>query len=801
MAITMFIAVINIAWAAPDQYVNDAQGRQYLVPSEGQYQGQRMMELTTPSSNGTFGFTSAGSSSYHLNVSGGTDANCQNIQIWTDRHNFEIISAGGGWFRIKFATRYIDTDVTGGVKQGSNLWLYIYSTGDSEKDQTFKFKKNSDGTYTICSRHNENLVFDVENGTMANGTNVRLWTSNESAAQKWILTPTSGTYMLPDITPQTTVPDKYFVRYLIANGFASIYNHSSHTVTGKATLSANYDSNTGKAKAGANEHVVIVNPEQITELMGLGEYGDKTDERHTGVAKLTGIEYFTNLEKLDLCRADYGIKMKTHSTFKNGDFNLQYNTKLKYLDLDFANLTSFDNTGIASLENLEHLILNNNAFSSLDIRPFKKLQRLEMSHNYELMRIDADRNENMWEFAVFDNMYGYDPEYQLQTLIDKFPNLVFLHAFSTYTSDLDLSKHTKLQSVWLHKSKWAGIQKAKGNFLHHLDLSGCTELRDIHVHNMNIPALNIPSEHLGQPFSDEYKNLVVCREVVEGKTTVASHGDVMTPNVDVSNNYRTVKADCASWTKDGKIYYMYYLRTSLNEKGASMTQSQYENEKKTLLDNKVGSYKIFSYDKYDDRNSYKQTGYTSIKDGAGADETLGNDLFKGPNVTAAKTASVETNYNDLTAYGMLMHNDNGSTPLCMVHQGSDGTVSIANADKLPQEFVSNIGNIHGSAIILKAGVTTSQSDISPTGAPQYVGYDYNICSVEGKEYTRTFYLDVVYPDAGVITGIDEVDANKEVVSVKYYNVAGVESVIPFDGINIVVATYTDGTTSTAKVLK
>ena len=51
------------------------------------------------------------------------------------------------------------------------------------------------------------------------------------------------------------------------------------------------------------------------------------------------------------------------------------------------------------------------------------------------------------------------------------------------------------------------------------------------------------------------------------------------------------------------------------------------------------------------------------------------------------------------------------------------------------------------------------------------------------------------------TGIDEVNTGKSVAAVRYINVAGQESNQPFDGINIVVTTYTDGTTSTAKVVK
>ena len=56
-------------------------------------------------------------------------------------------------------------------------------------------------------------------------------------------------------------------------------------------------------------------------------------------------------------------------------------------------------------------------------------------------------------------------------------------------------------------------------------------------------------------------------------------------------------------------------------------------------------------------------------------------------------------------------------------------------------------------------------------------------------------------DAGQATGVNDVNANKTVAGVKYYNTLGVASSTPFEGINIVVTTYTDGTHSSAKVIK
>ncbi len=51
------------------------------------------------------------------------------------------------------------------------------------------------------------------------------------------------------------------------------------------------------------------------------------------------------------------------------------------------------------------------------------------------------------------------------------------------------------------------------------------------------------------------------------------------------------------------------------------------------------------------------------------------------------------------------------------------------------------------------------------------------------------------------TAISDVMGNKTVSSVKYYNITGIESDKPFNGVNIVVTRYTDGSFSTTKVLR
>jgi hypothetical protein len=51
------------------------------------------------------------------------------------------------------------------------------------------------------------------------------------------------------------------------------------------------------------------------------------------------------------------------------------------------------------------------------------------------------------------------------------------------------------------------------------------------------------------------------------------------------------------------------------------------------------------------------------------------------------------------------------------------------------------------------------------------------------------------------TAVEKVIADKQIEKVTYVNIAGQQSEKPFDGMNIVVTTYTDGTTSTTKVIK
>ena len=88
-----------------------------------------------------------------------------------------------------------------------------------------------------------------------------------------------------------------------------------------------------------------------------------------------------------------------------------------------------------------------------------------------------------------------------------------------------------------------------------------------------------------------------------------------------------------------------------------------------------------------------------------------------------------------------------------------------------------------------------------TVEPQWTPNEYRFIYGEGgnnetqrfQYYTRV----ALYGSSNVVEDLTK----KTINNVKFYNIAGMESNEPFDGVNIKVITYNDGTTSTSKVIK
>ena len=134
-----------------------------------------------------------------------------------------------------------------------------------------------------------------------------------------------------------------------------------------------------------------------------------------------------------------------------------------------------------------------------------------------------------------------------------------------------------------------------------------------------------------------------------------------------------------------------------------------------------------------------------------------------------------------------------------VHQGSANAQEFKAAFKVDYSLnsVATPELVNGDmysfeALVKEVAVPTTDAK----SAPRKTAYDSTVAP------STKF---VVYPldlDANkVATGVNDVNSAKEVKGVSYFNMMGVESAQPFDGVNIMVTTYTDGTQSAAKVLR
>ena len=77
----------------------------------------------------------------------------------------------------------------------------------------------------------------------------------------------------------------------------------------------------------------------------------------------------------------------------------------------------------------------------------------------------------------------------------------------------------------------------------------------------------------------------------------------------------------------------------------------------------------------------------------------------------------------------------------------------------------------------------------------------SVNDLSNSNYYITKVSHTIVQDPTISTGVEDVDAVKTVVGVTYYNLFGVSSDRPFEGVNVVVTTYTDGTKSSMKIVK
>lgn len=162
----------------------------------------------------------------------------------------------------------------------------------------------------------------------------------------------------------------------------------------------------------------------------------------------------------------------------------------------------------------------------------------------------------------------------------------------------------------------------------------------------------------------------------------------------------------------------------------------------------------------------------------------------------------EINYDDDEQMNAFINNAPlGSTEKDVIVTGADGneqtieyTIGTFGAQKLRTEGDEEEGVIDELNLNFKVRLYFTRTANLSASKDVADGKDDKFYIVEQE-------IPVQIKGGGTITGVESLDTTREVVGMKYYNPAGIESHTPFKGVNIVVTRYSDGSSTTTKILK
>lgn len=124
-----------------------------------------------------------------------------------------------------------------------------------------------------------------------------------------------------------------------------------------------------------------------------------------------------------------------------------------------------------------------------------------------------------------------------------------------------------------------------------------------------------------------------------------------------------------------------------------------------------------------------------------------------------------------------------------------GAISDWSEDKLNEMLTA----IDGKGICFKAVILPVSEESSGSNAPRRASV---VESDPVSEYYVVYPLEFQVDSNGnpIVTSVKGVTTTATVKSVRFYNLQGIESYVPFDGINIVVERYDDGSVRSSKML-
>lgn len=275
--------------------------------------------------NGYYTITSKLNNNKCLDVANGSFLSSSNVQLYncnnTDAQTWIIRETENGYYNILTKKDALALDLNNGSStNGTNVQIY-YNNGTNA--QKFKFTKLEEktldsGIYTITSALDQNKVLDIANGSSDNNTNIQLYTSNNTNAQKWYITKDNDGY------------------YIIRSGLnSSLYLSNTENTSGANILTSTKETKWIIEYVSDNEFYIISKDNGLYLNIN-----NSTTSNGTNINILTRNE--SNAQKFSFKETEINTNAKT---FSDGYYTI--NSKLDNSKvLDIANGSKNNNTNI-----------------------------------------------------------------------------------------------------------------------------------------------------------------------------------------------------------------------------------------------------------------------------------------------------------------------------------------------------------------------------------------------------------------------------------------------------------------------
>lgn len=745
--------------------------------------------------DGYYNIRSASDNNFGLDVEAKSKENSANVHLWTvgagNNQKWNVKYLGNGYYSMTAAHSRKALDMqNAGIDNYCNVQQYDNSAATNDAQQ-WLIKETGDGAYYII--HKNGLFLDIADGTIANGTNIRGHVGNRSAAQKWVFTTVDIDKEAPvisDIKITNLTHSGYTVTCTVKDneGVTSVRMPTWSVANGQDDLKwyeATINGNTATCDIKTSNH----NDESGIYLTHIYAADDVGNESSTSAGEIDvpvksedpnrlpdgvyRIVCYSNmnygLDVADASTADEAnVMIHEYNGGKNQQFQLSSNGEYFHLQaLHSGKNLDLYRAGSASGTNVQQYVIDGTAVQNWSLQDAGEGTYYIVNSNGLYMDVTDGIIANgtnvqghtgnqsaaqKWVFiAVNDEQTIPDGDYEIRLTKD------FRYVIGVEGASTENAANVQLQrSTGANNQKWT--VKYLGNGYYSL-----TAKHSDMVLNLN------GKEYKGNPNIQQHP-YTEGDEASEWILRDAGNGDFYIINkcgrfVDIFNGVFTDGTNIGGWTG--------------NSSDAQKFKFVAVDGQQTIAD---GVYQIRTSS---NRDLVLDVDLASTENSANVQLCTSNN---GDN-QKWRVTYLGNGYYSIVA----VHSDKA---LDMQNAGINNNCNVqqyentAESNDAQQWIIRWTGNDKEFYIIHKFGLFLDVTNGAVANGSNIQGYEGN-----GTKAQRWVFTDV---DSGSLSGIDSPVVGKSVEKVEYYDVNGRLSEKPYEGFNLIVTIYNDGTKDVKK---